>query len=379
MKEHGIINRTMHFLVHNGFLFTVGVMGLVHIALLFIMWASGITPLVQLNILSIVVYIFCVILCRIGYIMPVYISILMEVTVYTVISTYYLGFRCGTYCFLFSIVPIIIYFGTFLFEGIKRWTVVLALVLNFATFVTLYLLFSDARPVYEMTPAARSVLVIFSSFVMVFSTIFYNTIYIYTSEMEVGKLEKRNEQLSADAREDALTTLLNRRGFLPLIDELMKSGDEVHFCIAFCDIDNFKRINDSYGHDAGDEVLRHITHMIKKEMDGCDICRWGGEEIIILMRDHDMAVAKVKMEYLRRSIEYSPTVFFNHRIFTTLTIGLEEYSSVYSDPEEIIKTADDRMYYGKQNGKNVLIYETPKHSLNPEGSGSDAAEGSEGY
>ncbi|MBQ7557486.1 MAG: GGDEF domain-containing protein [Lachnospiraceae bacterium] len=362
MKKNGrdtasqIIDQTMHFLVHNGFMVTAGVMCLVHATLLFMMLAFGVTPLVQFNILSVTVYAFCFLLCRFGHIMPVYVSIILEVTCYTVISTYYLGLRCGTYCFLFSIVPIIIYFGTFLFKGWARWSVVLMLVINFGVFVYLYVSFYEARPVFELDPASRITLVFFSSFVMVFSTIFYNFLYIYASEVQVKSLEQRNEQLSADAREDALTGLLNRRGFMPLLEELMKR-DDAHFCIAFCDIDNFKRINDANGHDAGDEVLRHITGMIKKEMHGCNICRWGGEEIVILMKDHDMTVALEKAEYLRKSVEASPTLFFNNRIFTTVTVGLEENKDSYREPDDIIKVADERMYYGKQHGKNIVVWE----------------------
>ena len=82
----------------------------------------------------------------------------------------------------------------------------------------------------------------------------------------------------------------------------MNGENTKHFCVAFCDIDNFKRVNDSYGHDGGDEVLRHITKIIKREMQGCSVCRWGGEEFVILMRDYDFAVAKEKMEYLRKVI-----------------------------------------------------------------------------
>ncbi len=92
-------------------------------------------------------------------------------------------------------------------------------------------------------------------------------------------------------------------------------------------------------------------------MPGCSICRWGGEEIIILMRDYDMTVARVKMEYLRRCVESNPTAFFNKRINATITIGLEESNDSYKDPEEIIRVADERMYYGKQHGKNILIFE----------------------
>ena len=356
MKERGIINKILHFLVHNSNFVTVAVMCAVHVVLLFMMMAAGVIPLVEFNILSVVVYLFCVFLCKAGYLMPVYISICVEVSTYTVLSTYFLGLRCGTYCFLFSIVPIIIYLGCFLFQGAKRWIIVLLLALNFAIFAALYIMFIDAPPIYEIHPGIRLALILFSSFVMVVSTIVYNTIYIYSSEVEKAGLEKENRQLSTDAHEDALTGLLNRRGFLPIMERQMEIKNS-YFCVAFCDIDNFKRINDSYGHDAGDEVLRHIAAILRKEMTGCDICRWGGEEMIILMRDYDMAVAKEKMEYVRRTIETSPTIFYNKRIPATVTIGVEERREVHKEAEEIIKIADERMYYGKQHGKNIVVCE----------------------
>ena len=105
-----------------------------------------------------------------------------------------------------------------------------------------------------------------------------------------------------------------------------------------------------------------------EEMQGCSICRWGGEEIIILMKDYDMEVAKVKMEYLRKCVETNPTVFFNKRINATITIGLEESREIYNDPEEIIKVADERMYYGKQHGSTysgVVSWISPRSEFTP--------------
>ena len=350
-----VVRKIMHFLIHNGIIFTVGVMCLVHVTLLVIFSVAGVHPLVRFNIASVIIYVIGLISCKFGRVMPVYISIIVEVTVYTIFSTYYIGLKCGTYCFLFSIVPIIIYFGCFLFKGARRWSIVLMLAINFAVFVVLYVIFTKREPIYELTPDTRLLLVIFSSFVMIFSTIFYNTIYIYANEREIVNLEEKNKQLSVDAHEDVLTTLLNRRGFLPLIEPMIKVTSSEEFCVAFIDIDDFKVINDSYGHEAGDEVLRHITTLMRKEMYDCDICRWGGEEIVILMKGYDMETAKERLEALRKSIETIPTAFFNKQIFVTITIGLEKYSKKYKTPEEIIKAADKRMYYGKQHGKNMLI------------------------
>ena len=356
-KKYERLDAVMRFLVSNAFSFTVGVMGLVHAVLMVIFWIGGVIPLVQFNFMSVIVYAFCLVLCRFGHILPVYVSIILEVTIYSIVSTYYVGLRCGTYCFLFSIIPIIIYFGSTLFKGRQRWGVAVMLILNFVAFVVVYFSFYFQDPVYVVSSAITLVLVIFSAFAMVFATIFYNIMYIYSSENTMSVLELKNKQLSADAHEDALTSLLNRRGFLPLVKSLMDDRKHKKFSIAFCDLDDFKRINDSYGHEAGDEVLKHTTMMIKQELPGCDICRWGGEEFVILLRDCDLASAKIKVERLRKTIESNPTSFFGKQIFVTITIGLEQFTPKYTEPEAVIKKADERMYYGKQHGKNILVFD----------------------
>ena len=351
------IESTMHFLTHNSFLFTVIIMCLVHVTLLAITFFAGVPPLALSNVVSVIVYLFCIILCRSGHIMPVYISILLEVACYSALGVYYIGWKSGSGNFIFSIVPIIIFFGSYLFKEKKRWIIVVILALDFLMYALMYIGHGKMAPVFEISDVANTIMMLFSSFVMFFSVVFYTTIFIYSSERTRINLEQENKHLSAEAQEDALTNMLNRRGFTPVITKLMEGGETNHFCIAFFDIDNFKRINDTYGHDCGDEVLRHVSTVARKEMSGCEICRWGGEEFIILMKDYDMAVAKQKMEYLRKCVETTPTVFFNNRIPATITIGLEEYKNDYHEPDELIKVADERMYYGKQHGKNIVISE----------------------
>ena len=352
-----VLDRTMQILVRNAFEFTVTVMCFVHALLFVIFLASEVIPLVIYNFISVIIYTVCYFLCKTRHILAVYATIILEVIVYAVVSSYYVGLRCGTFFFLFSIIPIIIYFGAHLFKGTQRRGVVLMLILDFVTFAVMYYCFADIEPVFIVSPFIKTILVIFSAFAMVFAIMFYNAIYIYSSENEVTNLELKNRKLSADAQEDALTSLLNRRGFLPVIEKLMNDEKHNHFCVSFCDLDNFKKVNDTFGHDAGDEVLKHVTLLIKREMKGCDICRWGGEEIVILMKDMRMDEAKERMETLRKSIETEPTVFFSKQIPITITIGLAENKEKFSAPEEIIKVADARMYYGKQNGKNILIYD----------------------
>lgn len=351
------LNDVLRFLVTNTPEITVGVMGLVHAFLLIIFLIADVTPLAVFNVVSVIIYVVCMILCRLRYNMPVYASIILEVNTYTVVSTYYIGIRCGTYFFMFSIVPIMIYFGSKMFQGKRRMSLVIMLLLNFAVFVVTYVVFFGIQPVYDVSPVITLILVIFSAFAMIFSVIFYNTIYIYSTENMVINLEEKNKQLSADAHEDALTSLLNRRGFLPLVKTLMEGDTYTRFCVAFCDLDDFKRVNDSYGHDAGDEVLKHAATMIRQELPGCDVCRWGGEEFVILLKDTDLVSAKGRVERLRKTVESNPTSFFGKQIFVTLTIGLEEYRENYTEPEAVIRKADERMYYGKQHGKNIVVFE----------------------
>ena len=355
--ESGLLTKLFRFLVHDAFSFTVSIVGLVHVALLVLFLIADVIPMVIVNCISVAIYIVCFILSRMDHIVSVYTAVIIEVTGYAIISTYFIGLRCGTYCFLFSIVPIIIYFGCILLKGMKRLIVVVTLLMNFVTFAVLYSVFYKVEPLYKVDQTMMVILVVFSAFVMVFSTMFYNAMYIFSSENTVTTLEKRNKQLSMDAHEDALTNLLNRRGFLPLVKSLMYTENSGKFCIAFCDLDDFKRVNDSYGHEAGDEVLKHTITIIEKELPGCDICRWGGEEFVILLKDCDILQAKSKVERLRKTIESNPTNFCDKQIFVTTTIGIEEYKDSYSEPEIIIKKADERMYYGKQHGKNILVYE----------------------
>ena len=357
MKMKKIYDDVLHFLIHHSIIFTVIIMCMVHASLLVLAWAGGAPELALTNVVSVIVYLFCIILCNFGHITPVYVSILLEVGVFSAISTHYIGWNTGGFFFLFAIVPIIIYFGCFIFKGVQRWIIAISLIAIFIEYVILYLICVDRVPVYDVGFGIKVVLMVFSSFVMFFGVIFYNGMHIYASEHEVISLEEKNEKLTEDAKIDALTGLLNRRGFMPIVEQTVKSKDVEKYCVAFGDIDNFKRINDSYGHECGDEVLMHIARLITKEMSECDVCRWGGEEIVILMKDLDIDEAREKMEHLRNSIEVTPTIFFNKVLYVTTTIGVAQNSEIYKEPEDVIKAADERMYYGKQHGKNIVVYE----------------------
>ena len=348
-----LYERLMHFAVHNMYIFTVVTMFGTHLVLLFIMYLANVEPLLFFNILSVTIYAFSTLLCVYGHPLPVYICIIAEVSAYVTASSYFLGWNNFSFCYLCAILPVIVYFGANVLGKYYRNIIVLNLLIVFSIIVLCYKHFLNYDAPYKIeNELLKSTLVIFSLFVMVFANTFYSAVYMFDAKEREARLSDKNKQLTTDASTDKLTGLLNRRGFYEVVtDEYMKIHKE--YCVAFCDIDNFKRINDRYGHEAGDEILKHISSLFQRELKDCILCRWGGEETVIFMPDYDLDRAKEKMEIVRQKIEDTDTNFYNKKIKVTITVGIKDNNGEKLD--NIIKTADERMYYGKQHGKNIII------------------------
>ncbi len=178
------------------------------------------------------------------------------------------------------------------------------------------------------------------------------------------KLSGAYEKISSMAITDELTQLYNRRHFFPKLEEEFETAKRYSHplsCILI-DIDNFKSINDTYGHQAGDIVLRTISDTIKSNCRKTDtVARFGGEEIIILLSETDCDNALKLAEKLRMSIKEINFDFNNQKVNITISLGvagftIEEISEV-QDIKSIIKFADEAMYTAKNKGKDrVEIY-----------------------
>ncbi len=172
------------------------------------------------------------------------------------------------------------------------------------------------------------------------------------------KLVKYNKKIEKLAKTDALTGLPNRRDALERLEKHLKKRKEVDFYldIAIGDIDFFKRINDTYGHEAGDAVLVQMADIIKKDMgDDGFVARWGGEEFLFVFTTLNGDEAAIRLNDLRTMI--SQTEFkFNDKIMTlTMTFGLEEYDFRKSI-DDIINSADEKLYLGKTQGRNQVVF-----------------------
>jgi two-component system cell cycle response regulator len=170
-----------------------------------------------------------------------------------------------------------------------------------------------------------------------------------------------NVQLSIEmAITDALTGLYNRRymenHLATLIDQAASRGKPLALLVL--DIDHFKSVNDTYGHDAGDDVLREFALRMRKSIRGLDLaCRYGGEEFVIVMPETDMNVATAVAERLRRRIASEPFSIQQGTgsIEVTISIGIATLDAPSDNGTNILKRADQALYQAKRDGRNRVV------------------------
>jgi two-component system, cell cycle response regulator len=170
-----------------------------------------------------------------------------------------------------------------------------------------------------------------------------------------------NMQMSIElAITDGLTGLFNRRYMEThlgtLVDQSAARGKPI--TVLVLDIDYFKAINDSYGHDAGDDVLREFSLRIRKATRNIDLaCRYGGEEFVIVMPETDMAVATAVAERLRRRIATEPFAIQKgaRHLEVTISIGIAALSGDGDNAATILKRADQALYRAKRDGRNRVV------------------------
>ena len=170
------------------------------------------------------------------------------------------------------------------------------------------------------------------------------------------QLRQRNVELDRMSRTDALTGLYNRRH---LDEELVRQQSDANrhhdpLCVLLLDIDHFKKINDSFGHPAGDLVLCAFADRLRAELRRSDIAgRWGGEEFLVIMPRTDLGGALEVAERLRRATATSPLVDGVHRISATVSGGCVLGRG--EDPDALLQSVDTCLYGAKASGRNRIV------------------------
>ncbi|HXA48389.1 MAG TPA: diguanylate cyclase [Burkholderiaceae bacterium] len=180
---------------------------------------------------------------------------------------------------------------------------------------------------------------------------------VQDAEARIQQLETKLEQMSELVREDQLTGSLNRRGLEDVFERELARSERRHspFCIAMLDLDDFKRINDTHGHSAGDEVLIHLVRVIKDTLRTMDvIARFGGEEFLLVLPDTSMDDAMQTVTRVQRELTKRIFMYNNERLLITFSAGVALRNGT-EDQTALIKRADEALYKAKRAGKNRVI------------------------
>lgn len=176
------------------------------------------------------------------------------------------------------------------------------------------------------------------------------------AEIEMKNLQLKTvmEKLELTAKTDMLTGLYNRRH---MVDEIEKEvakfrRNNKSFSLLMADIDYFKNVNDSYGHNCGDHVLKLVAESLCSSIRKMDtVARWGGEEFLVLLPETGGEGAELLAERIRKKIAEQEVHYNNIRFSITITLGIAVYAST-ERTDEFIKRADSALYKGKENGRN---------------------------
>jgi len=173
----------------------------------------------------------------------------------------------------------------------------------------------------------------------------------------IQELEESRRFLKEQANTDPLTKLANRRNFFQVaassLSQMQRQSE--HFSIIILDIDHFKRINDTYGHQAGDHVLLELAKVLQNAIrEGDALARMGGEEFVVASPYTNRLAAIVLSERLRKAVESAEFVYEGNRIPVTISLGIASMTKGGDDVDKLLAVADSRLYLAKQKGRNRI-------------------------
>ncbi len=190
------------------------------------------------------------------------------------------------------------------------------------------------------------------------------------------------EEATRRARTDALTGLANRRAFDEALTRAIAEADRFghNVGLVICDVDNFKRVNDLYGHEVGDHVLRSIAASLTTGVRGVDlVARYGGEELVMLLGKADVAMAWEVAERMRAAIEGKTIGVGEHLVHVTASFGVASYPETARLGDELFPAADKALYAAKREGRNCVRFARPLGSEQADGGEGISEEGGEEF
>ncbi|WP_051524836.1 GGDEF domain-containing protein [Pseudobutyrivibrio sp. MD2005] len=320
----------------------------IHVLMYNIFLQCGVTPMVRFNVFSILFYPFMTVCILKGWYRLYGFGTYLEVVAHMTLSIIFTGWDNGFQVTLFAL-SVLAFYAEYVCSTLKTkyFRVLSICIVGMVAYIGSYIyVFFHGHP-YNMPVKANYCLTIIWGIVTFIIVIAVMQVFIYIVKESEEKLE---HQMS----HDKLTTLPNRYYFSNYIEDINNNRGLNGYWIAIADIDDFKQINDTYGHNCGDYVLATVSDIFRNH-DEVLCCRWGGEEFIFVSSGRGGQVEGYEfIDDLRKIIENYEFRFNGFSFYVTVTIGMAVYDNDMTI-DSWISTADGKLYEGKHNGKNKIV------------------------
>lgn len=275
----------------------------------------------------------------------------IEILLHMSAATLCVGLGCNFQLCLFGVILFFFIIECILPDKKKSITPVLILSsLYSVAIVALYVAGNRISPFYPLSLTETGILAVV---IVIFVLLLIITSMLFLIRYMVHEEEK----LTKKAEYDALTGIPNRFFMMDEIQKLFIENGQKDYYLAMIDIDNFKNINDTYGHNTGDDALKILakTIILQAQKHGFKYCRWGGEEFLLLGKCRSGEIPKDILEELRSAISSNCVRTSRGSFRYTVTIGAGKYTSGQS-AKEWLDFVDKQLYKGKRSGKNQVVY-----------------------
>lgn len=320
----------------------------IHIGLSFIFILVDAPIMVGMNIASVLIYIYLFQVINrnlIAYLIAVYAEVLVHMT----LACLCMGWKCGFQLYFFSFIPII-YYCDYISKK-RKLMKIYTLPMSIVVIAIFYMLRTIAYEDYAMyTHLSEDTCVVIYTINIIMTFAF---LMLFMSMFE--NMSLRNEgMLQHFAEYDLLTNLSNRHRMTSIFDNL--NASYTGYSVAILDIDNFKKVNDTYGHNVGDMALKAVADVLREvEDNNVYVCRWGGEEFLVVAAgDNTYEESKELLEQVRANVEAIRIPTEHGDLSVTVSCGIAK-SRLGEKSSKTTNRADSYLYIAKNNGKNQIV------------------------
>lgn len=335
----------------------IGSIASVHVLLLIVFLIFRVMPMFYFNIFSVLTYAFCFWLMR-GereHYLAIYFITYMEVLLHSFAASICVGWRFGFAQYIIAIIPVGFYICYTLDINRRKFTIAtISAVCAAAAFLICKFISFFGEPVVPLDNVALELaLYVFNALCAFSFLIIFSLVFIFEIKLSSNQLKHQNAILDKLASTDPLTGLYNRRSMDVFLSQAVETDS--NFALIMCDIDDFKKVNDTYGHDFGDVVLKGVAKITTEQVkEHGYVCRWGGEEILILLNNASEESSFRIAENIRRNVANRVFDLNEKWIHCSLTLGIALHNNKEA-VEDTITRADYNLYCGKRNGKNAVV------------------------